>query len=719
MNSLAEELLATLPEENYAKIATQTEERHIVIGENRRIIVPDELKNIAVTGDKDVETVTFDCVRYWDGHDLSTFSIFLYYSLPDGVKGVFTPNAIYLSDDYYSFDWTIGSELTHREGTLAISLVARQKDADGNVLKQWGSFPNGEMKIVAGLFNPGMPDGGGGGSSGGGTIIALENVPVELNLSSGDQKVSSESGYLMKSVLIKKPNTLIPENIRYGVNIAGIIGAYKGASGGGDVNPPIHHEASNTATVEVGKVVNLSPAFDSSWDTTGAIHATVTEVDNDGVVSIGDFRFGLYFECTGLKPGTAIVKINGGVTQEDGTVRTCEITYTITVTGSTGGDEETHNFTDSITLVPDDGETMVYIEYKVPTPDGTYERVVVDLDSVTKEKIHGIVYGITGDDDVVKFRAAPRASGGLMEFTYKAWNYETGKYEACFLALTIFVIRTDVLGTPTISLDGDTLTITAGTNTPPKGYEIYVDGEYKGKITNTTLELSTTYDISTIINEAGTYSIYVRAYTAELDTVVSSVSDTVSYTKSASGGDEPTDVLNFDQQINITEGSAYEDMVYVDSGDWDTPIIDRIEVISNDGSVEVEDTTGSEFVRLSGNWSGDAVIIKYHCHTHDNYVEEDVYYTVTYTIYVDSNDSGVISFEIERDGETTTYYAEKGMTWGQWVGSEYNTDGFYRTDEADIEESSYPDTVWYETWYIDDGINSVIEDGGFYSMLFW
>ena len=59
------------------------------------------------------------------------------------------------------------------------------------------------------------------------------------------------------------------------------------------------------------------------------------------------------------------------------------------------------------------------------------------------------------------------------------------------------------------------------------------------------------------------------------------------------------------------------------------------------------------------------------------------------------------------------------MTWGQWVGSEYNTDGFYRTNEIDIEESGYPDTVWYDIWYIDDGINSVIEDGGFYSMMFW
>ena len=687
--SLAENLLNSLDETAYqnSRIAgSGYEEAHIVVNADRSITVPPELQQIAVTGDKDVETVTFDCTRYWDGNDLSTFSIFLYYSLPDGVKGVFKPNAIYLSDDYYSFDWTIGSELTHREGTIAISLVARQTDADGNVLKQWGSFPNSEMKIVAGLFNPGMPDGGGGGSSGGSTIIALENVPVELNLSSGDQKFSSESGYLMKSVLIKKPNTLIPENIRYGVNIAGIIGAYKGASGGGDVNPPIHYEASNTATVEVGKVVNLSPSFDSSWDTTGTISATVNEVSNNGVVSIGAFRFGLYFECTGLKAGTAIVEVIGNVTETDGTTHNCKITYTITVTGAQtptlGAPALSANGT-KIYISAGAGDTPTsYAIYANGNEIATTTETTVDL----SEKLDAGTYSVYVVACIDSFRS-PASN-------------------------TVSIRKATSVGTPTISINGDILTITAGAGDTPTSYAIYANGNEIATTTETTVDLSEKLD-------AGTYNIYVTACNSVY--AETPASNTVSYTKSASGGDEPTDVLNFDQEIRITEGSNYRNPVYTDSGDWDTPIIDRIEVISNDGSVEVEGTTGSEWVSVSGSSVGHA-IIKYHCHTHDNHAGEDVYFTVTYTIYVDS--AALMNFyvdfysgpdtdsDIERRG---TYKFEDGMTWEAWVNSSYNN------ANAWFDEVDYENHLWFVdgSHYISVAKTDVIGSGQIYNALLY
>lgn len=63
---------------------------------------------------------------------------------------------------------------------------------------------------------------------------AEDEVPVTLNLSEGNQTVPAPDGTLMRSVVITKPDTLIPENIAQGVNIAGIIGALAcGGSGGG------------------------------------------------------------------------------------------------------------------------------------------------------------------------------------------------------------------------------------------------------------------------------------------------------------------------------------------------------------------------------------------------------------------------------------------------------------------------------------------------------
>lgn len=58
-------------------------------------------------------------------------------------------------------------------------------------------------------------------------VKLLEDVPIALDLSSGNQIVSADEGSAVKSAIILKPETLKPENIAEGVNIAGIIGTYK------------------------------------------------------------------------------------------------------------------------------------------------------------------------------------------------------------------------------------------------------------------------------------------------------------------------------------------------------------------------------------------------------------------------------------------------------------------------------------------------------------
>ena len=62
----------------------------------------------------------------------------------------------------------------------------------------------------------------------------LEDMELELNLAEGNQELTVPDGYAVKSAIIKKPDTLIPENIAEGINIAGVIGTFKG-SGSGNV----------------------------------------------------------------------------------------------------------------------------------------------------------------------------------------------------------------------------------------------------------------------------------------------------------------------------------------------------------------------------------------------------------------------------------------------------------------------------------------------------
>jgi hypothetical protein len=62
----------------------------------------------------------------------------------------------------------------------------------------------------------------------------IDPVEVELNFSDGDMTVEAADRELIKSVVIKKPDTLIPENIAEGIDIAGIIGTL--VAGGGCSN---------------------------------------------------------------------------------------------------------------------------------------------------------------------------------------------------------------------------------------------------------------------------------------------------------------------------------------------------------------------------------------------------------------------------------------------------------------------------------------------------
>lgn len=57
--------------------------------------------------------------------------------------------------------------------------------------------------------------------------VAVENADYELSMASGDQKVKLAKGELLKGFTIKKPEGLAPENVLEGVNIGGVVGSHK------------------------------------------------------------------------------------------------------------------------------------------------------------------------------------------------------------------------------------------------------------------------------------------------------------------------------------------------------------------------------------------------------------------------------------------------------------------------------------------------------------
>lgn len=140
--SKAEELLSTAASVGIARLANAETEPHFIIDDKRIITVPNELKRIAVQYDHNIETVTFDCPRYWDDHDMSKMAIYINYLRVDKEAGFYKAQNITVDPDDSSimhFEWTITRNVTEVYGQIAFLVCVRKADADGNEKNHWNS----------------------------------------------------------------------------------------------------------------------------------------------------------------------------------------------------------------------------------------------------------------------------------------------------------------------------------------------------------------------------------------------------------------------------------------------------------------------------------------------------------------------------------------------------------------------------------------------------
>lgn len=113
----------------------------ITIDGDRMITVPDPLRRLAVQYDHNIETVTFECPRYWDGHDLSAMDIYINYICADNKPGAFKAINVVAADDAetMTFDWVISRDVTSAAGNIVFLICAKQVDAEGNLEYDWNS----------------------------------------------------------------------------------------------------------------------------------------------------------------------------------------------------------------------------------------------------------------------------------------------------------------------------------------------------------------------------------------------------------------------------------------------------------------------------------------------------------------------------------------------------------------------------------------------------
>ena len=153
--SKADELLSSLSEDDISlQLANPETEPHIVIGEDRVISVPKELQRIAVQYDHDVETVTFDCPRYWDDLDMSELSIYINYMRKDRYIGCYKATDITVDDadsNIMHFNWKISRNVSEVVGELKFLVCIKKGDSEGYEINHWNSELNTEMYISQGL----------------------------------------------------------------------------------------------------------------------------------------------------------------------------------------------------------------------------------------------------------------------------------------------------------------------------------------------------------------------------------------------------------------------------------------------------------------------------------------------------------------------------------------------------------------------------------------
>ena len=153
--SKADELLNSLADTTPSlKLANPETEPHIVVGDDRIVSVPKELQRIAVQYDHDVETVTFDCPRYWDGLDMSELHIYVNYMRRDRVVGCYLARNVTVDTTdsaIMHFDWTISRNVSQVAGEIKFLVCIKKGDSEGNEVNHWNSELNNQMYVSEGL----------------------------------------------------------------------------------------------------------------------------------------------------------------------------------------------------------------------------------------------------------------------------------------------------------------------------------------------------------------------------------------------------------------------------------------------------------------------------------------------------------------------------------------------------------------------------------------
>ena len=143
--------------------------------------------------------------------------------------------SVQYSEGYITEDTkkTAAKQLPIKAGERVIPSTADKVAIEAGVFTTWPVTVAGDANLVPENIKSGVSIFGVDGTHEGGIDVTLiEGMEIPLDFSAGDQALAAPEGYAVKSATIKKPTTLIPQNIAKGVNIAGVVGTLESGGGG-------------------------------------------------------------------------------------------------------------------------------------------------------------------------------------------------------------------------------------------------------------------------------------------------------------------------------------------------------------------------------------------------------------------------------------------------------------------------------------------------------
>lgn len=122
----------------------------IVIKEDRSIVVPTALQQVAVQCDNEANVLHFVCPRNWADIDLAAAVLYINVVKPDKSIVAFTCTNVVASEDTVTFDWLITGHITEVAGKLSFLVCARDPSDPGDGYR-WHSNLCNSLFVAPGI----------------------------------------------------------------------------------------------------------------------------------------------------------------------------------------------------------------------------------------------------------------------------------------------------------------------------------------------------------------------------------------------------------------------------------------------------------------------------------------------------------------------------------------------------------------------------------------